>query len=225
MKKLYFLLCILYTTPILFSSCDSKSKKDKNDTNKSDTSTHREKENSINEIADNTNTNALNGSYHFHSGDTIVWKAKHNDDEGFVHIGTVEISSGGVEVIENQLVSGEIVIDLTTLQKGNPRLDNHLKNDDFFNVTVFPNATFQLKSHDNGTVTGALTVIGITKEISFPLTISMDENAFSISGEFELDLLPFELPSLVKVENSPEKEKASGPSSKVNIAIELTAQP
>ena len=51
------------------------------------------------------------------------------------------------------------------------------------------------------------------------------EDGLNVAGEFELDLLPFKLPSLVKVENSPEKEKASGPSSKVNIAIELTAQP
>jgi hypothetical protein len=74
-------------------------------------------------------------------------------------------------------------------------------------------------------VNGELSVLGIQKAISFPLTISMNENSLNINGEFELDLLPFELPSLVKVENSPAEEKASGPSSKVNIAVALTARP
>lgn len=222
MKMRYLILNLFFISPLLFSSCSNETKE--GDDNKKENPAQNEGDNSNTETADNTSTSDLNATYQFNPGDTIVWKAKHNDDEDFVHIGTVEVSSGSAEVVSGELAAGEIVLDLTTLQKGNKRLDDHLKNDDFFNVTVFPNATFQLKSHDNGTVTGALTVIGITKEISFPLTISMDENAFSISGEFELDLLPFELPSLVKVENSPAEEKASGPSSKVNIALELTAQ-
>jgi polyisoprenoid-binding protein YceI len=223
MKMRYLILNLFFISPLLFSSCSNETKE--GDENKKETPAQNEGDNSNAETADNTSNSDLNATYQFNPGDTIVWKAKHNDDEDFVHIGTVEISSGSAEVVNGELAAGEIILDLTTLQKGNQRLDDHLKNDDFFNVTVFPNATFQLKSHENGTVTGALTVIGITKEISFPLTMSMNENSFSISGEFELDLLPFELPSLVKVENSPPEEKESGPSSKVNIAIELSAQP
>ena len=105
-----------------------------------------------------------------------------NDDEDFVHIGTVEVSSGKAEVVNGKLVEGEIIIDLTTLRKGNPRLDNHLKDDDFFNVAIFPNATFRLKNYSNGLVNGELSVLGIQKAISFPLTISMNENSLNING-------------------------------------------
>ena len=224
MKKYNYLLLQLIALSILFTSCENESQKqDKEEVNSEESSAGESLNENITE--EKTFNNDLNASYQFNPGDTLVWKGKHNDDEDFVHIGTVEVSSGKAEVVNGKLIEGEIIIDLTTLRKGNPRLDNHLKDDDFFNVAIFPNATFRLKNYANGLVNGELNVLGIQKAISFPLTISMNENSLDINGEFELDLLPFELPSLVKVENSPAEEKASGPSSKVNIAVALTARP
>ena len=44
--------------------------------------------------------------------------------------------------------------------------DNHLKSDDFFNATGFPEMTFHSKSFDGSTMIGDLTIRDVTKEIS-----------------------------------------------------------
>ena len=156
-------------------------------------------------------------------GETITWKAKHNNDPDFVHIGTVEIKSGSVEIENGKIISGEIIIDLTTLQKGNPRLDGHLKNPDFFNVAVFPSSKFSIQEYKDNIIKGALEVLGISHVISFPIDISINEEGVNVKGEFELDLSPFKLASLVKAEKLPEEKRKSAPSSKINIAIDLIA--
>ncbi len=155
--------------------------------------------------------------------ETITWKAKHNNDPDFVHIGTVEIKSGSVAIENGKIISGEIIIDLTTLQKGNPRLDDHLKNPDFFNVSVFPYSKFIIQEYKNNTLYGALEVLGISHEINFPVAISINEEGVNVKGEFELDLSPFKLANLVKTKKLPEEKRKSAPSSKINIAIDLIA--
>jgi polyisoprenoid-binding protein YceI len=78
--------------------------------------------------------------------------------------------------------SVNITIDVTTVDTGNSQRDGHLKTDAFFDVAKFPTATFVstsvAKSGDGLTVTGNLTLHGVTK----PVTLKVDGPTGPIQG-------------------------------------------
>jgi polyisoprenoid-binding protein YceI len=68
--------------------------------------------------------------------------------------------------------SVEAVIDAATIDTREPARDDHLRSADFFDVRQFPNLTFRSKriqgSADEGfTLTGKLTMHGVTREVAF----------------------------------------------------------
>lgn len=52
-----------------------------------------------------------------------------------------------------------------SINTNNKDRDHHLKSDDFFNASVFPEIVFKSKSFDGNTLIGDLTIREITKEI------------------------------------------------------------
>jgi len=80
--------------------------------------------------------------------------------------------SGTVDFDESNLAGlrVEATIDMTTVNTREAKRDAHLKSPDFFDVANFPTATFKStrveKSGSGYTVTGELTLRGVTKEIS-----------------------------------------------------------
>lgn len=67
-------------------------------------------------------------------------------------------------------VNMDVCIDASTINTENEKRDEHLKNEDFFNVTQFPTICFKAttaKAVENGfEVTGNLTMHGVTKTVS-----------------------------------------------------------
>lgn len=64
----------------------------------------------------------------------------------------------------------EVVIDVNSIETSVADRNNHLKNDDFFNVEKFPEITFKSKSfvkvgEEDFKLTGDLTIRDVTKEI------------------------------------------------------------
>lgn len=81
--------------------------------------------------------------------------------------------SGGVE--EDGSVS--ISMNVNSINTSNTDRDNHLKSADFFNSEEFPTIGFAGKlSEDMNTVTGEITIKGVTKEI----TLDVDYNGMSV---------------------------------------------
>ena len=112
---------------------------------------------------------------------------------GFRHFaGELNIVNGRVADTGNK-----VVIDTTSLWSDAERLTGHLKSPDFFNVAKFPTATFTTTSVQqnttNWTVTGNLTLHGITKQISFPADIQVSESEVTASAEFFLNRFDFEM--------------------------------
>ncbi|MGK6352348.1 YceI family protein [Parapedobacter sp. DT-150] len=100
------------------------------------------------------------------------------------HHGDVKIKSGTLTASDGKLTGGNFVIDLTTITnhdlegeyKG--KLEGHLKSADFFDVENHPEATFEITAVKEGatagtaTISGNLTIRGITKNITFDANVA-----------------------------------------------------
>jgi len=91
-----------------------------------------------------------------------------------------------------------ISIDTTSVKTDAEGLTKHLQSPDFFDVAKFPQATFvstEIKpGGDKGashTVTGNLTLHGVTKSITFPATITVDPGAVNVASTFAINRKDF----------------------------------
>lgn len=78
--------------------------------------------------------------------------------------------------VENSAV--EIVMQSASLDTNHTKRDEHLRSADFFNVEQFPTITFSsteiAKTGDNtGTLTGDLTLLGVTKPVTLDVTFNL----------------------------------------------------
>jgi len=90
-----------------------------------------------------------------------------------------------------------LTIQTASLYADKEKLTKHLKSPDFFDVEKFPTATFQSteirKEADGHTITGDLTLHGVTKRISFPATIESSDSQVSANAEFSINRKDFEI--------------------------------
>jgi polyisoprenoid-binding protein YceI len=111
---------------------------------------------------------------------TVNWVGKKVTGE---HSGTVALKSGALVFKKNALTGGTFTVDMTTINATDltgeyqGKLNGHLKADDFFGTDKFPNTTLTFKtiaSKGNNvyTVTADLTIKGITKPITFDITVN-----------------------------------------------------
>ncbi|MFN3951283.1 MAG: YceI family protein [Thermaurantimonas sp.] len=141
------------------------------------------------------------------SASTVHWKGfkTYTNDS---HVGTIAIQEGEFKLQDGKLVGGRFVIDMNSIvctdledETYNSKLVNHLKSDDFFAVDSFPTAVFEITNvieeanSEKGTshvISGNLTIRGITKNISFPANVTVDENGVSLSApEFGVNRTQF----------------------------------
>lgn len=131
----------------------------------------------------------------------ISWKGEKPTG---THFGTINIASGEVAVVDNTLQAGTFVIDMNSIVSDDlegekkTNLEAHLKGTvegkegDFFNVTEYPNATFELTGvageNNNVTVKGNLTIKDKTNAIEFPATVSYSGDTMLLKSEtFTID--------------------------------------
>jgi polyisoprenoid-binding protein YceI len=85
----------------------------------------------------------------------------------------------------------DAVIDTTSLYSDNGKLTNHLKSPDFFAVKQHPKATFkskQVEKTDKGyTITGDLTMLGKTKPVSIPATVTVNGDTLTVTSDFTIN--------------------------------------
>ena len=113
------------------------------------------------------------------------------------HTGYFPIKSGSVQVDGGKLVGGSFVIDVAGLKvtddRGGDRLQAHLSSADFFDITKFGEATFKITSvkyttGDKATITGDLSLKGVTAPVSFTASIRNADD----KGFFAEAFLPFD---------------------------------
>lgn len=139
------------------------------------------------------------------------------------HNGGFKNFAGELKVVNGQIAGAgnKVVIDTTSLWSDNDRLTGHLKSADFFDVAKFSTATFVTTSVDqkdtNSTITGNLTLHGVTKQISFPAKIDVSESAVNLSSVFFLNRFDFGIQYAGKADDLIRKE--------VVIKLSLAATP
>lgn len=108
------------------------------------------------------------------------------------HEGSVDIIRGNL-MMESADLNGEFVIDLNTIidENSNPRLIDHLKGEDFFNVEMYPTSRFVItnleKIGSDYLLTGELTIIGNTDELSFKTSFFQADGGVNAKASFEID--------------------------------------
>jgi polyisoprenoid-binding protein YceI len=109
----------------------------------------------------------------------VTWKAYKVTGS---HTGTVALKEGALIFNEGTLTGGEFAVDMTTLVATDlegeykEKLEGHLKSDDFFGVNENPTSSLVFKEvktsgKNSYKVTGDLTIKGITKAITFDVSI------------------------------------------------------
>ncbi|QOI96907.1 MAG: YceI family protein [Flammeovirgaceae bacterium] len=117
------------------------------------------------------------------------------------HQGTVNIKEGNVAMKENRLAGGYVVVDMNTIvctdiPASDPipkrKLENHLKDADFFNVAKFPAARFEItevRPHPANpkryVVSGKLTIKQTTRLVTAEVTPTIQSDKQFI-GEADL---------------------------------------
>lgn len=116
-----------------------------------------------------------------------------------LHTGTIDIQNGFLSFENDQLIGGEIVIDMTTIiitdiadKSIYKEFFDHLNNDDFFSVDKFKTAILKInntnyKVNDKYEISGDLTIKNITHPITFSATIEFFTDFLHALGEMKID--------------------------------------
>jgi polyisoprenoid-binding protein YceI len=114
------------------------------------------------------------------------------------HNGGFKKFTGSFTVADNGLTGTgqKIVIDMNSLWSDTEKLTGHLKSEDFFNVAKFPESSFELtglKATSEGSyqVSGNLTIMGNSKNITFPATASVTDGKARINAKFDINRKDF----------------------------------
>ena len=116
------------------------------------------------------------------------------------HNGSFEKFNGEIHYANNDPAQSHvtITIDTSSIKADDPKLTEHLKTPDFFDVAKYPQATFTSTAIKAGgekgashTVTGNLTMHGVTKSVTFPATIAVSGDTATVDANFAINRKDF----------------------------------
>lgn len=120
------------------------------------------------------------------------------------HNGSIKVLKGNVLVDNNKITGGNVEIDMKTItnedqkdEESNKKLVGHLSSPDFFDVAKFPTSKIEInkvealndatKPNANFNVTGNLTIKDVTKSITFPAEIKLENGVLTVKADFDID--------------------------------------
>lgn len=120
-------------------------------------------------------------------------------------VGSAQMDGDALETLR-----AVVTVDVASLDTGVRKRDNHLRTSDFFDVSDYPEATFQIiECVDEGegklTVAGPLAIKGVTHTVEFPLEVVVaSPERYRLRGGFTIDRRRFGIltnPSINPIEN------------------------
>jgi len=117
------------------------------------------------------------------------------------HDGGFNKFTGSIDLVGNRAEGSSVSVDIemASVFSDADGLTKHLQTGDFFEVEKFPKATFKstkivadpAKGVGNFTVTGDLTLRGVTKAVTFPATILVTDADVTVNAEFSINRKDF----------------------------------
>ncbi|MCZ4695554.1 YceI family protein [Ancylomarina euxinus] len=132
----------------------------------------------------------------------VVWTGKKVTGE---HSGTVMLKSGNLMMKGTKIIGGEFVMDMGSIantditdEKYRGKLEEHLKSEDFFGVTKYPESKFVIKESKNLKdgkllVKGEVSIKGITKPLEFEVNSHQHGDSHHMSGLIVIDRTQFDI--------------------------------
>jgi polyisoprenoid-binding protein YceI len=111
--------------------------------------------------------------------------------------GTINGLKGGINWQPDNLSASSVnvSVDVATINTAITARDKDLQKEAYFNSDKYPSINFTSTqiSGSNGTytITGNLTIKGVTKVISFPFTVTPSDNGYLFEGKFSINRLDF----------------------------------
>ncbi|WP_297338124.1 YceI family protein [Algoriphagus sp.] len=121
------------------------------------------------------------------------------------HWGYVPIKNAELDYSDGKIIGGTFDMDMVNLTvedltdpKSNGNLTNHLKSDDFFSVEKFNTSTFEITEAktSNGTdytISGVLTIKGISHPASFPAKVTVAGTTITAVGALTFDRTDYDI--------------------------------
>ncbi len=147
-----------------------------------------------------TRDKSIDGSRDFDTqASEADWTGSKKIIKTWIDKGTIKIKSGNALFDNGKLVGGMVVFDMSTIKAtstgaggGQDRLSDHLKSDDFFGATKYPESKFVITSvsHEAGDtymLTGDLTIKETTQAITFPVEVITTGDKVTIEGTTTID--------------------------------------
>ena len=200
MKKSFSILTF-FAFALIFASCGSDSSAEANAPDVVNKANEGEQIVETKKI-----TNAVADFYQLDpNNSTMTWKGTKAIGGG--HAGTMKVSAGRIAYIDNRVVAGEVTVDVTSMATTDDLgdkaagLNGHLKSPDFLDAAKFPDAKFvfqkiqpieDAKNGFNYSVSGPLTLKGVTKVITVPANVAvMDRKIHVTSPKFSINRTEF----------------------------------
>ncbi len=132
------------------------------------------------------------------SESTVKWTGYHLA-KSYEHWGYVKVKSGEVEIVDDEVVGGNITIDMKSITSEdvtdsdkNKKLVDDLKSDQFFYTKKHSTATLvitktELSESGGSTVYADITIRGITQPITFELMTEEDDDQIILTAELNVD--------------------------------------
>lgn len=131
---------------------------------------------------------------------TVTWTGRKVIGQ---HTGHIKVESGSVQWGRNGMAGAEITIDMTSISvldmdpESTAELTSHLKSRDFFNVWQYHQSSFHATRVEkipsaaagspNYTVSGDLSIKGISRPVSFPVLAVQDKQGIHATGTLVFD--------------------------------------
>jgi polyisoprenoid-binding protein YceI/rhodanese-related sulfurtransferase len=132
----------------------------------------------------------------------LLWSGRNLNS---IHRGTLQIKEGQIDLAGEESVTGKLVIDMNSIADNDledpmwkKMLVTHLKSEDFFEVVKYPVAQIVIKRSEpiadaahgvpNYTLIADLTIKDVTRELSFPATLAVEEDGtLKAHAHFDFD--------------------------------------
>ena len=120
-------------------------------------------------------------------------------------VGRTSVITGSLTIIDEQVVTAEFTVDMTTLVSDSTRRDRQV-NTRILDTVNFPTSTFTLKepialtpealagSDFSVDTTGTFTLRGVTKDIDLTLIARLVDDVIEVNGSFEIVFTDWSIP-------------------------------